>query len=78
MKRTHLLITIAVAGLALAMILPRVRRPIAPAPWKTVIPSTQSGSLTLRVRPARHAFLANGDNFDVVYELSAASVTLDD
>lgn len=80
MKRTYLLIAMAVVGVAAAFLLPRARLeapPVpSPAPRVTpppppVTPAPGAGSLTLRARPARHAFLAGGDDVDVVYEVEA-------
>ena len=72
MTRTLLLAALAVAGIAAAFLLPR-RYPAPLASSSTPpAPAPGAGSLTLTARPARQAFLAGGDDLDLVYELQAA------
>jgi len=80
MKRTIVLAAIALAGLLAALLLPKAvapppvetPRPGVAAPLPVVqVPSAGAGSLSLVLRPAKSAFLAGGDEFDVVAELRA-------
>jgi Ca-activated chloride channel family protein len=80
MNRTYVLIAVAIGGVAAALLLPRVsKRPFTAGPNVAVtapplLAATSTGALTIHARPARHAILSSGDDIDVVYEISAATV----
>jgi Ca-activated chloride channel family protein len=80
MKRTVVLFVLSVSALVAALLVPvyvihgRIGPSPAPKPAPQPPPplTSSDGSLTIRARPARHSFLASGDSFPVVFEITAS------
>lgn len=73
MRRTLVLVAVAVVGIVGALFLPRAVGPgkTAVQPPPPVVKGLPTGSLVVTARPARKALDARGDELDVVVELTA-------